>query len=313
MSALAALAAETSTSTGEAVQFWVLAPVAVAGGLGTVLMRRAVHSALCLAGTMVILALFYLANGAYFLGVVQIVVYTGAVMMLFLFVLMLVGVSHADSLTETLRGQRWLAACCGLGLGILLIAGIGQASVGSFTGLSQANAAGNVQGLASLLFTDYVVAFEVTGVLLTIAALGATLLTHRERVERTRTQREQAVARVRDGRQVTPLPTPGFYARHSAVDLPALLPDGSASELSVNRTLRSRGQVREVHREAVREVAKLERRVGRQQGRPELGGPAPFRDGPARNGAAGAAVTEGGTGGGTGGDTSGEDAEEARQ
>jgi NADH-quinone oxidoreductase subunit J len=266
MSGLATLAAETSTSQGEAAQFWILAPLAVAGGLGTVLMRRAVHSALCLAGTMVLLALFYLSNGAYFLGVVQIVVYTGAVMMLFLFVLMLVGVSSADSIKETLKGQRWLAAGCGLGLGILLIAGIGQASTGSFTGLSEANADGNVQGLASLLFTRYVVAFEVTGVLLTIAAVGATLLTHRERIERNKTQREQAEARVREGKQVPPLPAPGVYARHNAVDIPGMLPDGSPSELTINATLRHRGQVREVHREAVNDVAALEQRTARYHG-----------------------------------------------
>jgi NADH-quinone oxidoreductase subunit J len=266
VSAFAALAAETSTSTGEAVQFWVLGPLAVAGGLGTVLMRRAVHSALCLAGTMVILALFYLANGAYFLGMVQIVVYTGAVMMLFLFVLMLIGVSSADSLKETLLGQRWLAAGCGLGLGILLIAGIGQASVGSFTGLTEANAEGNVQGLASLLFTRYVVAFEVTGILLTIAAVGATLLTHRERIERVKSQREQADERVRAGKQLPPLPAPGVYARHNAVDLPGLLPDGTPSELTVSATLRARGQVREVHRQSLADVSAIEARAARYHG-----------------------------------------------
>jgi NADH-quinone oxidoreductase subunit J len=276
MNALANLAAETSTSSGEATQFWILGPVALLGGLGTVLLRRAVHSALCLAGTMVILAIFYLANGAYFLGMVQIVVYTGAVMMLFLFVLMLVGVSSTESLKETLKGQRWLAAGCGLGLGILLVVGIGQASVGSFTGLSEANANGNVEGLASLLFTRYVVAFEVVGVLLTIAAVGATLLTHRERIERTKSQREQALERVRTGTQVPPLPAPGVYARHNAVDVPGLLPDGTPSELTVNETLRRRGQIREVHREALAEVAALERRTARYHGQPdttaELGG-----------------------------------------
>ncbi|MGP3967194.1 NADH-quinone oxidoreductase subunit J [Streptomyces sp. 6N223] len=285
MSGLATLAAETSTSQGEAAQFWILAPLAVAGGLGTVLMRRAVHSALCLAGTMVLLALFYLANGAYFLGVVQIVVYTGAVMMLFLFVLMLVGVSATDSLKETLKGQRWLAAGCGLGLGILLIAGIGQASIGSFTGLDEANADGNVQGLASLLFTRYVVAFEVTGVLLTIAAVGATLLTHRERIERNKTQREQAEARVREGKQVPPLPAPGVYARHNAVDIPGMLPDGSPSELTINATLRKRGQVREVHREAVRDVAALEQRTARYHGQTPPKALGTGRNGAAVNGA----------------------------
>ena len=131
MSAQLAAAATLSagTSTGEAFQFWVLGTVAVIGALCTVLMKKAVHSALCLAGTMIILAVFYLANGAYFLGIVQIVVYTGAIMMLFLFVVMLVGVTAADSLKETIKGQRWLALLCGLGFGILLVAGVGNASL----------------------------------------------------------------------------------------------------------------------------------------------------------------------------------------
>jgi NADH-quinone oxidoreductase subunit J len=266
---LAALAAETSTSQGEATQFWILAPLAVAGGLGTVLMRRAVHSALCLAGTMVILALFYLANGAYFLGVVQIVVYTGAVMMLFLFVLMLVGVSAADSLKETLKGQRLLAAACGLGMGILLISGLGQAAVHTFEGLARANAGGNVPALATLLFTKYVVAFEVVGALLTVAAVGATLLTHRERIEKSKSQREQAEERVKKGTQIPPLPAPGVYARHNAVDRPGLLPDGTPAELTINATLRSRGQVREVGAEALHRVAALEQRTADSHGQSE--------------------------------------------
>ncbi|GAB2833327.1 NADH-quinone oxidoreductase subunit J [Streptomyces daliensis] len=267
------LAADSVTSSGEAFQFWVLGTIALLGALGTVLMPRAVHAALCLAGTMIILALFYLANGAYFLGIVQIVVYTGAVMMLFLFVLMLVGVSAADSLKETLKGQRWLAAGCGLGLGILLVAGIGQASLGSFMGLKEANAGGNVPALASLLFTKYVVAFEVVGALLTVAAVGATLLTHRERVEKTKSQREQAEERVRGGVQLPPLPAPGVYARHNAVDRPGLLPDGTPSDLTVSATLRQRGQIREVSAESLRELAALEQRTaeyhGQERGVPE--------------------------------------------
>ncbi|MBW1602580.1 NADH-quinone oxidoreductase subunit J [Streptomyces sp. JJ66] len=258
-----------ATTTGEAVQFYVLGTIAVAGALGTVALRRAVHSALCLAGTMVILAVFYLANGAYFLGVVQIVVYTGAVMMLFLFVLMLVGVSTADSLKETLKGQRWLAATCALGLGILLIAGIGQAALGTFAGVGEANAqfGGNVPGIAERLFTEYVVAFEVTGALLTVAAVGATLLTHRERIEQTKSQREQAEERVRAGKHLPPLPAPGVYARHNAVDRPGLLPDGTPSELTVSDTLRRRGQVREVRSGELAQVAAIEQRTADYHGR----------------------------------------------
>ncbi|MCQ0024242.1 NADH-quinone oxidoreductase subunit J [Streptomyces somaliensis DSM 40738] len=261
------LAAAYTTSTGEAVQFWVLGTVAVIGALCTVLMRKAVHSALCLAGTMVVLAVFYLANGAYFLGVVQVVVYTGAIMMLFLFVVMLVGVTAADSLKETIRGQRWLALLCGLGFGTLLIAGIGRASLDTFEGLGTANAGGNVEGLAELLFTRYVFAFEITGALLITATVGAMVLTHRERTERARTQRELAEQRVREGTQVPPLPAPGVYARHNAVDVPGLLPDGTPSELTVNRTLRARGQVRDVSARALEDLRALEQRAEERLGR----------------------------------------------
>ncbi|MEU7566945.1 NADH-quinone oxidoreductase subunit J [Streptomyces fradiae] len=261
------LAAAYTTSTGEAVQFWILGTVAVVGALCTVLMRKAVHSALCLAGTMIVLAVFYLANGAYFLGVVQIVVYTGAIMMLFLFVVMLVGVTAADSLKETIKGQRWLALLCGLGFGALLIAGIGRASLDTFNGLGAANAGGNVQGIAELLFTRYVFAFEITGALLITAAVGAMVLTHRERTERAPTQRELAERRVREGRQLPPLPAPGVYARHNAVDIPGLLPDGTPSELTVNRTLRARGQVRDVSEQALEDLRALEQRADERLGR----------------------------------------------
>ncbi|MFF1507856.1 NADH-quinone oxidoreductase subunit J [Streptomyces sp. NPDC058326] len=264
----AELAAYT-TSGGEAFQFWVLGTVAVVGALCTILMRRAVHSALCLAGTMIILAVFYLANGAYFLGIVQIVVYTGAIMMLFLFVVMLVGVTAADSLKETLKGQRWWAAACGLGFGILLAAGIGNASLTEFAGLGAANSAygGNVEGLAALIFTKYVFAFEMTGALLITAAVGAMVLTHRERTERARTQRELSEQRVREGTHVPPLPAPGVYARHNAVDIAGLLPDGTPAELTVMQTLRKRGQIRDVSTEALADLKALEQRSEERLGR----------------------------------------------
>ncbi|WP_405479090.1 NADH-quinone oxidoreductase subunit J [Streptomyces sp. NBC_00009] len=270
MSQLAAAATlAAGTSTGEAFQFWVLGTVAVIGALCTVLMKKAVHSALCLAGTMIILAVFYLANGAYFLGVVQIIVYTGAIMMLFLFVVMLVGVTAADSLKETIKGQRWLALLCGLGFGILLIAGIGNASLHQFVGLGKANAGGNVEGLAALLFTKYVFAFEITGALLITATLGAMVLTHRERTERAMTQREMAEQRVREGKQLPPLPAPGVYARHNAVDIAGLLPDGTPSELTVMQTLRQRGQIRDVSDEALGDLKALEQRSAERLERTE--------------------------------------------
>lgn len=262
------------TSTGEAVQFWVLAVIAVGGALGMLLMKKAVHSALCLAATMLALAVCYMAQGAVFLGVVQIVVYTGAIMMLFLFVVMLVGVTSADSLKEQLKGQRFAAVLCGLGFGVLLIAGLANAKLHSFTGLSGANAEGNVQGLARLIFTKYVWAFEVTGALLITAAIGAMVLTHREYVQKPKTQRELAAQRVKDNLQVPPMPAPGVYARHNAVDVPGLLPDGTVAEDSVMGTLRERGQIRDVSQEMLQRMAELEESTADWLGRPSSARPA---------------------------------------
>ena len=230
----------TRTSTGEAVTFWVLGTLALIGALGVVMAANAVYCAMFLAMTMIILAVFYMIEDAVFLGVVQIVVYTGAVMMLFLFVLMLIGVDSAESLVETLRGQRVGAVIVGLGFGILLIAGIGTVTTGTYGALTQANAGGNVQGLAVLIFSRYLWAFEVTSALLITAAIGAMVLAHRERFERRKTQREQARERFAPGGRATPLPGPGVYARHNAVDIPALLPDGSYAEASVSPTLTPR-------------------------------------------------------------------------
>jgi len=229
----------TRTSTGEAVTFWVLATLALIGALGVVTAANAVYCAMSLAMTMIVLAVFYMLEDALFLGVVQIVVYTGAVMMLFLFVLMLIGVDSAESLVETLRGQRVAAVLAGLAFGIVLIAGIGSATQ-DYAGLTQANAGGNVQGLAALIFTQYLWAFELTSALLITAAIGAMILAHRERFERRKTQREMSVERFQPGGHPTPLPGPGVFARHNAVDTPARLPDGSPSRLSVPAVLELR-------------------------------------------------------------------------
>ena len=238
-SELTLLAAETldRTSTTEAVTFWVLGTLAVVGAVAVVVAPKAVYSAIFLASTMIILAMLYIAQDALFLGVVQVVVYTGAVMMLFLFVLMLIGVDSADSLVETIRGQRLAAIGAGGAFGVLLIAGVGNVAVAGFTGLTDANAGGNVQGLAALIFVRYLWAFELTSALLITATLGAMVLAHRERIDRRKTQRELAAERFAPGGHATPMPSPGVYARHNAVDLPARLPDGSDAATSVSGIL----------------------------------------------------------------------------
>ena len=228
----------------ETAVFWILAPFAVLASLGMVLSRNTVHCALLLGSVMLSLAVFYAAQDAPFLAFVQVIVYTGAVMMLFLFVLMLVGVDTRDSLIETLRGQRAAAAVAGIGFLLLLFAGIRQAAITSSVGLAEANTTKDAQGnviagkgnmfeIAKLLFTRYIFAFEVTSALLITAALGAMVLAHRERHEPRRSQLEQMRDRFKVGTHPTPLPGPGVYARHNAVDTPALLPDGSTSDLSV--------------------------------------------------------------------------------
>ena len=234
------LAAETlsRTSTAEAVAFWIFGAIALAGAIGVIAAPKAVYAAIFLAMTMIALAAIYMAQDAPFLGVVQIVVYTGAVMMLFLFVLMLIGVDSAQSLVETIRGQRFAAITAGLGFGLLLAAAIGTMATSQFVGMTQANEGGNVQGLADLIFTRNLWAFELTSALLITAALGAMVLAHRERFEPRRTQREMVVERFRDGSRATPLPNPGVYARHNAVDSMARLPDGSDERSSVSDTLR---------------------------------------------------------------------------
>ncbi|GAA1759819.1 NADH-quinone oxidoreductase subunit J [Streptomonospora arabica] len=225
----------------EAAVFWILAAVVVVGALGVVFSRKAVHSALMMAMVMLGLAAFYGMNQAPFLMVVQIVVYTGAVLMLFLFVLMLVGVSSADSLVETLRGQRVLTAVvavCFLGA---LTLGLSRITAAEPAGLAAgiAAAGGSVPWIAGEVIYRYIIAFEATGALLITAVLGALVLAHVNRIKKRRTQRELARERIR-GDHPTPLPGPGTYARHNAIDMPALLPDGSVSELSLNPVLTAR-------------------------------------------------------------------------
>jgi NADH-quinone oxidoreductase subunit J len=152
---------------------------------------------------------------------------------------MLIGVSSADSLVETIRGQRLAAAIAGIALVVLLILGIGHAALGPAT-LSPANGgSGNLPGIATLIFTTYVFPFEVTSALLITAAMGAMVLAHRERTSPKLTQRELSKRRVASGRP-TPLPSPGVFALHNAVDMPALLPDGTPSELSVSPVITRR-------------------------------------------------------------------------
>ena len=254
--AVAAAQAAQDSSGAQTVIFWVCATLSVLGALGMVVSRKAVHSALWVAVTMINLAILYVALQAPFLGMVQVIVYTGAVMMLFLFVLMIVGVDASDSLVETIKGQRWLAIVLSLGVGVALIAAGGNSIVGPAVGLDAVNAAdgGNVQALARLMFGRYVLAFEVTSALLISAALGAMILAHRELHTPRSTQAERSDSRFRLEGPKGPRPVPGVYSRHNAVDTPALLPDGSIAIDSIPGPMQARGALRPVDEPALGEV-----------------------------------------------------------
>lgn len=230
---------------GSAVAFWLFAPLMVLAALGLVLSRKPVHSALFMAFVMIGIAVQYASLDAPFMFAVQIIVYTGAIMMLFLFVVMLVGVHTSDSVVETIKGQRVMATLAVLALAVLLISGIGRAATDPGQGLAEANAGGNVQGIAFLLFNRYVLVFEAAAALLLIATLGAMLLANRQRTSPRRTQADMARDRMqeyaRSGAHPGGLPGSGVFARHNGIDAPALLPDGSVSEPSVSRTLKARG------------------------------------------------------------------------
>lgn len=286
-SAVPAVLQGTGTvSTGETVLFWVIAPLMVIGALGLLFSRRAVHAALAVVLVMVGMAVLYTVLEAPFLGVAQVVVYTGAVMMLFLFVLMLVGVDASDSFVETLKGQRWIAVLAGAGLLVVLAGAVVRATLPDPVGLDEANAVTNPVGVARLIFSEFVFAFELTGALLITAALGALTLTHRQRLTRHVGQKETAehrLATLGETGRLTPLPAPGVYARHNAADVPALDAGGNPIEESVPRVLRIRGQERAVPDVDVREI------VGRPEpvagadlpdATPDAGADAPTEGGP---------------------------------
>ncbi|PXY35148.1 NADH-quinone oxidoreductase subunit J [Prauserella sp. PE36] len=247
---LAQAGAEATVSTGEAISFWVLGPIAVAGALGMIFARNAVHSALWLVLTMLSLGMLYLIQQAPFLGFTQIIVYTGAIMMLFLFVLMMVGRESSDSVVEVLRGQRLTAAVLGIGVAGVLAGALTRA----LTDVTPAPPldpwspeGGGAGGLGRLIFTDYLFPFELTSALLITAGMGAMVLTFTDRHAKTgkRSQRELVVARFRgEYERPSPKPGPGVFATSNSVATPALLPDGSVAPESLSELIESTSAAR---------------------------------------------------------------------
>ena len=228
----------TQVPTAEAVLFWVLAPIALGAAIAMIFSRNAVHAALLLVANFFCLAVFYAAQDAPFLAAVQVIVYTGAIMVLFLFVLMLIGVDANESLTETIRGHRIASVVVSLGLAGVVISALGRSLLDTgAVGLDEANTGGNVLSIAKLLFgaaprggDSYFLAFEMTSALLITAAVGSMVLTHRERgAGKKSSQREQSIARFK-GTHPTPLSGPGVYATSHSEQEPALLPGGEPLE-----------------------------------------------------------------------------------
>jgi len=257
----AAVAAAGGGAGGEQIAFWILAPIALAGAIGMVMSKGAVHSALWLVLTMLSLGCFYIIQEAEFLGFVQIIVYTGAIMMLFLFVLMLTGRDAGDSVIEVLRGQRVWALVIGIGLVGLVVTGLLRAlGATSSVGLGEVLAArGAIGSIAAVLFTDYLFPFELTSALLITAAVGAMVLAHVERAPgEKRSQRQRVAERMRSDR-MSPLPGPGVFATSSSNATPALLPDGSIAPGSVSRLVEIEESERVARRYAAGEaLAELE-------------------------------------------------------
>ena len=235
-------AANEVITGGEAWAFWILGTLAVIAALGMVLARNAVHSALFLVVVMLCISVFYVIQSAPFLGLAQVIVYTGAIMMLFLFVLMLVGRDASDSIIEILRGQRVAATLAGLGFAVLVgtafYNALADVPAAGLNGPGKPNADGNVQGVAGLLFTNYIFAFEVTSALLIAAALGAMILAHIERRKGEKlTQLDRMRARFAPGNYPGPKAGPGVYATSNSVSTPARLADGRPSDRSISPIL----------------------------------------------------------------------------
>jgi NADH-quinone oxidoreductase subunit J len=173
-----------AATTVDALTFAVAAAVVLAGAIGVVVARNPVHSALMLVMTLFGVAVLFVEQQANFLAAVQVIVYAGAIVVLFLFVIMFLGVDRQESLEkEPLRAQRPLAVgLMVLGLAGLLLMGFGAHwSVGakSVAGPSQGQPGGDVAALGRSVFTTYLFAFEITSALLVIAVVGAVVLARR--------------------------------------------------------------------------------------------------------------------------------------
>ncbi|MGO1713871.1 MAG: NADH-quinone oxidoreductase subunit J [Ancrocorticia populi] len=238
-------------STGETLLFFAIAIVMIVLAIfGLLITRRAVYSAGSMIAIMVCLAFLYTMLEAPFMGVVQVAVYTGAILMMFLFVLMMIGVDSSDTTHETLNWQRPVAVLGGLGFVVIAIGAILGAHTPEAVGMKEANSPTNPESIAQSIFGNHVLTLELVGTLLVVAALGAMVLTHREKTHPELTQPELVDAKMEayaaTGRHIGQKPPTGVYAESNSAANPALTAGGVEVEESVPRVLRVRGQARRV-------------------------------------------------------------------
>lgn len=241
-------------STGEAVLFTCTAIVMVVCALGVLFFKKAAYAAISMVGVMLGLAVLYLTQQVPFLGVVQIVVYTGAIMMLFLFVIMMIGLGATDDYATQSRGSIIAAVIAGLGLAVIIAATLGHTKfTADAKGLVPADPYSNepIESLATTLFSQHWLTMEVAGALLITAAIGAMLLTHSDNLGPKISQEETAKAKMRafaeSGRRIGQLPAPGVYAHTNAADVPAISGETLGPiEESVPRVIRVRGLERSI-------------------------------------------------------------------
>lgn len=159
------------------VLFFVFAALAVAAALALILLREPIHSALALIVVMVSLAALYLLQGAEFIAAVQVIVYAGAIMVLFVMVIMLLNAGEEER-TNRSRMARWV----GVPLGCLLTVELAYRVAQATSGRSVPDAAQAIptRALSTLLFREFVFPFELTSILILIAILGAIVLARRE-------------------------------------------------------------------------------------------------------------------------------------
>ncbi|WP_067779107.1 NADH-quinone oxidoreductase subunit J [Actinomyces vulturis] len=275
---------------GEVILFAVVACVTLACGIGLLTAKRAVNAAVNMIMIMISLAILYIANSAPFLGIVQGVVYTGAVMTLVLFVIMLVGVGTDEKIVETVHGQKAIAVVLGLAMSALLIVAASKAAFPPAVGLNTEES--NPTVLAELLFSSHVVTMELTAILLITAAVGALTLTHRDRIRPRKSQldvaKDKMIAYAESGVHPGQDTFSGVYAATNSAAAPALDAAGQPVEESVSRVLKVRGDDLDVSDLAPRlalagregEIEQVHRRQVPRSGMPAMpgsGAPVPYQ------------------------------------